>query len=325
MTLAIGIEDILSAAQQIKGAAVRTPLLEFPTLNELVGGRVFIKPENLQVIGAFKFRGAYNRLSRLTEAERRKGVVAFSSGNHAQGVAKAAQMLGIKATIVMPEDAPKLKLANTRSYGAEVVLYDRYNENREDVAKRVVGDSGATVVPPYNDPYIMAGQGTVGLEIAEDLQEQGVTPDQALVNCGGGGLASGTFMALKHYFPAMDGYVVEPEAFDDVCRSLANGRIEKVDFGARSVCDALLTPSAGDLTFPILQACAIKGLTVSDDEALAAVKYAAITLKMIAEPGGAAALAALMSGGVTTKGRTTVVVLSGGNIEPEMLARCVDA
>lgn len=323
MSLAINIEDIQSAAEQIKGAAVRTPLIEHPALNELVGGRVFIKPENLQVIGAFKFRGAYNRLSRLSEAERAKGVVAFSSGNHAQGVAKAAQMLGIKATIVMPNDAPKLKLANTRSYGAEVVLYDRYNEDREEVAKRVVGDSGATVVPPYNDPYIMAGQGTVGLEIAQDLEQMGLKPDQALVNCGGGGLASGTFVALKHHFPAMDGYVVEPQAFDDVCRSLNTGSIQTVDFGARSVCDALLTPSAGELTFPILQSNAIKGLTVSDDEALDAVRYAAITLKMVVEPGGAAALAALMNGRVAAKGRTTVIVLSGGNIEPEMLAKCM--
>ncbi len=323
MSLAINIEDIHSAAEQIKGAAVRTPLIEHPALNELVGGRVFIKPENLQVIGAFKFRGAYNRLSRLSEAERAKGVVAFSSGNHAQGVAKAAQMLDIKATIVMPNDAPKLKLANTRSYGAEVVLYDRYNEDREEVAKRVVGDSGATVVPPYNDPYIMAGQGTVGLEVAQDLEQMGLKPDQALVNCGGGGLASGTFVALKHYFPAMDGYVVEPQAFDDVCRSLDTGSIQTVDFGARSVCDALLTPSAGELTFPILQDNAIKGLTVSDEEALDAVRYAAITLKMVAEPGGAAALAALMNGRVETKDRTTVIVLSGGNIEPEMLAKCM--
>ncbi|WP_417457337.1 threonine ammonia-lyase [Kordiimonas sp.] len=323
MSLAINIEDIHSAAEQIKGAAVRTPLIEHPALNELVGGRVFIKPENLQVIGAFKFRGAYNRLSRLSEAERAKGVVAFSSGNHAQGVAKAAQMLGVNATIVMPNDAPKLKLANTRSYGAEVVLYDRYNEDREEVAKRVVGDSGATVVPPYNDPYIMAGQGTVGLEVAQDLEQMGLKPDQALVNCGGGGLASGTFVALKHHFPAMDGYVVEPQAFDDVCRSLDTGSIQTVDFGARSVCDALLTPSAGELTFPILQSNAIKGLTVSDDEALDAVRYAAITLKMVVEPGGAAALAALMNGRVEAKGRTTVIVLSGGNIEPEMLAKCM--
>ncbi|WP_417450220.1 threonine ammonia-lyase [Kordiimonas sp.] len=323
MSFAINMDDIRSAAEQIKGHAVRTPLLELPALNDAAGGRVFIKPENLQRVGAFKFRGAFNRLSRLSEAEKARGVVAFSSGNHAQGVAKAAQMLGIKATIVMPDDAPKLKLANTRAYGAEVVLYDRYNEDREAVAKRVVGDSGATVVPPYNDPYIMAGQGTVGLEIAEDLKSLGLTPDQAFINCGGGGLASGAFLALKHAFPAMQGYAVEPEDFDDVTRSLESGVIEKVDFGGRSVCDALLTPSAGDLTFPILQGLDIKGVTISDAEAMAAVRYAAITLKLVAEPGGAASLAALMSGRIDTKGKTSVIILSGGNIEPEMLADCI--
>lgn len=323
MSYAISIDDIKSAAAQIKGAAVRTPLLELPALNEAVGGRVFVKPENLQRVGAFKFRGAYNRLSRLSEQEKARGVVAFSSGNHAQGVAKAAQMLGIKATIVMPEDAPKLKLANTRGYGADVVVYDRYNEDREEVAKRVVGDSGATVVPPYNDPYIMAGQGTVGLEIAEDLEKLGIVPDMALVNCGGGGLASGTFLALKHAFPGMTGYAVEPEEFDDVARSLESGVIEKVDFGARSVCDALLTPSAGDLTFPILMGLGIKGLTISDREAMAAVRFAAISLKLVAEPGGAASLAALLAGKVDLAGKTGVIVLSGGNIEPEMLAGCV--
>ncbi|WP_262691407.1 threonine ammonia-lyase [Kordiimonas aestuarii] len=323
MTYAISMDDIRSAAKQIEGAAVRTPLLEHPALNDAVGGRVFIKPENFQRVGAFKFRGAYNRLSRLGDVEKARGVVAFSSGNHAQGVAKAAQMLGIRATIVMPDDAPKLKLANTRGYGADVVLYDRYNEDREAVAKRVVGDSGATVVPPYNDRYIMAGQGTVGLEIAQDLQKLGLKPDQALINCGGGGLASGTFLALKDAFPVMRGYAVEPEEFDDVTRSLKSGVIEKVDFGARSVCDALLTPSAGDLTFPILRGLGIEGLTVSDAEAMDAVRYAAITLKLVAEPGGAASLAALMNGRVETRGKTTVIVLSGGNIEPEMLADCV--
>jgi threonine dehydratase len=325
MGYAISIEDIRDAARQIAGAAVRTPLLELPALNEAAGGRVFVKPENLQRVGAFKFRGAYNRLSRLSDEEKARGVVAFSSGNHAQGVAKAAQMLGIRATIVMPEDAPKLKLANTRGYGADVVLYDRYNEDREQVAKRVVGDSGATVVPPYNDRYIMAGQGTVGLEIAEDLDKLGVVPDMALVNCGGGGLASGTFLALKHAFPDMAGYAVEPEEFDDVARSLESGVIEKVDFGARSVCDALLTPSAGDLTFPVLKGLGIKGLTISDKQAMDAVRFAAISLKLVAEPGGAASLAALLAGKVDMAGKTAVIVLSGGNIEPEMLADCVGA
>jgi len=324
MTYAISYDDILSAADQIAGVAVRTPLIESPALNDRVGGRVFIKPENLQRVGAFKFRGAYNRLSRLTEAEKARGVVAFSSGNHAQGIAHAAELLGIKATIVMPKDAPELKLANTRGFGAEVVLYDRYNEDREAVARRVVGDSGATVVPPYNDPFIMAGQGTVGLEIAQDLAAMGVTPDQAVINCGGGGLCSGAYMALYKHFPDLDGYVVEPEAFDDVTRSLESGTIEQVDFGARSVCDALLTPSAGDLTFPIMKDLGLEGVTVSDDEALDAVAYAAIRMKLVGEPGGVASLAALLSGKVEAKDKTTVAVISGGNIEPAQLQACLE-
>ncbi len=323
MTYAISYSDIEAAAQQIKGVAVRTPLVESPLLNDRVGGRVLIKPENLQRVGAFKFRGAYNRLSRLTAEEKARGVVAFSSGNHAQGVAHAAQLLGIRATIVMPADAPTLKLANTRGYGADVVLYDRYNEDREAVARRVVGHSGATVVPPYNDPFIMAGQGTVGLEIAEDLNTLDVKPDQALACCGGGGLTSGMMLALKHHFPDMQGYAVEPEAFDDVCRSLGSGTIETVDFGARSVCDALLTPSAGDLTFPIIAGLGLRGLAISDEEALDAVAFAAIRLKLVAEPGGAAGLAALLSGKLDCRSKTTVIIISGGNIEPGMLQECL--
>lgn len=323
MTYAISYGDIEDAARQIKGVAVRTPLIESPALNKRVGGRVLIKPENLQRVGAFKFRGAYNRLSRLSDEEKARGVVAFSSGNHAQGVAHAAQLLGIQATIVMPEDAPELKLANTRGYGAKVVLYDRYNEDREAVASRVVGDSGATVVPPYNDPHIMAGQGTVGLEMAQDLAAQGIVPDQALSCCGGGGLTSGMMLALKQHFPAMQGYAVEPEAFDDVCRSLESGKIETVDFGARSVCDALLTPSAGTLTFPVLQGLGLKGLSISDDQAMDAVAYAAVRMKLVAEPGGAAALAAILSGKLDCADKTTVIVISGGNIEPEMLQQCL--
>ncbi len=324
MTYAISYDDILSAARQIEGVAVRTPLIESPALNARVGGRVLIKPENLQRVGAFKFRGAFNRLSRLTDEEKARGVVAFSSGNHAQGVAHAAELLGIKATIVMPKDAPELKLANTRGYGADVVLYDRYTEDREAVARRVVGDSGATVVPPYNDTFIMAGQGTVGLEMAQDLEAMGITPDQAVINCGGGGLCSGAYLALYHHFPSLDGFIVEPEAFDDVTRSLESGTIEQVDFGARSVCDALLTPSPGDLTFPIMRGLGLKGVTISDDEALDAVAYAAISMKLVGEPGGVASLAALLSGKVDGRGKTTAIVISGGNIEPAQLQACLD-
>lgn len=323
MNYAIDIEDIRDAARQIEGVAVRTPLIENMQLNELTGGRVFVKAENLQHTGAFKFRGAYNRLSRLSEEEKARGVLAFSSGNHAQGVARAAQMLGIEATIIMPEDAPALKHEATRGYGAKVVLYDRYNEDREEVASKVAGDSGVTIVPPYNDPHIMAGQGTSALEVVEDLRAQGITPDQVVLCCGGGGLASGCFTAYYDAFPKVQGYAVEPEEFDDVKRSLESGEIQHVDYGARSICDALLTPSPGDLTFPILRDLGVKGLTISDDEARAAVSFIARKMKLVAEPGGAAAVAAILAGKVDTKDKVTACIISGGNVEPDMLADCV--
>ena len=320
---AISIETVRDAARQIRNVVVQTPLIENPTLNEIAGGRVFVKAECLQHTGSFKFRGAYNRLSRLDAHERKQGVLAFSSGNHAQGVALAAKLLGIKATIVMPQDAPKLKLDATRGYGADVVLYDRYTEDREEVARSIAGDSGVTVVPPYNDPFIMAGQGTAGLEVAEELSRLGVQPDQALVNCGGGGLASGFFTAMCDSFPALNSYVVEPNDFDDVKRSLESGNIETVSFDARSVCDALLTPSPGNLTFPVLKERAATGLTVTDDEALEAVAFAAKSLKLVGEPGGVVSLAAILAGKVETKGKNTVCIISGGNIAPDMLQSCL--
>lgn len=320
---AISIETVRDAARQIRNVVVQTPLIENPTLNEIAGGRVFVKAECLQHTGSFKFRGAYNRLSRLDAHERKQGVLAFSSGNHAQGVALAAKLLGIKATIVMPQDAPKLKLDATRGYGADVVLYDRYTEDREEVARSIAGDSGVTVVPPYNDPFIMAGQGTAGLEVAEELSRLGVQLDQALVNCGGGGLASGFFTAMCDSFPALNSYVVEPQDFDDVKRSLESGNIETVSFHARSVCDALLTPSPGNLTFPVLKERAATGLTVTDDEALEAVAFAAKSLKLVGEPGGVVSLAAILAGKVETKGKNTVCIISGGNIAPDMLQSCL--
>lgn len=323
MTYAISIEDVRSAARQIAGVAVRTPLIENIKLNEIAGGRVFVKAENLQHMGAFKFRGAYNRLSRLNAEENARGVLAFSSGNHAQGVARAAQLLGIHATIVMPKDAPPLKLEATRSCGAEVVLYDRYTEDREQVALAVAGDSGAVVVPPYDDPFIMAGQGTSALEVVEDLTALGLTPDQALINCGGGGLAAGSFMVYHDAYPDIQGYAVEPDEFDDVKRSLESGTIQSVGFDARSICDALLTPSAGKRTFPILMDNGVKGLSVSDDQARAAVSFAAKNMKLIGEPGGVVSLAAILNGMVDTKGKITVCIISGGNIDPEMLADCM--
>lgn len=323
MKHAISIENIDSAANQLDGVAVRTPLIENIQLNEIAGGRVFVKAECLQHTGSFKFRGAYNRLSRLSNEEKERGVLAFSSGNHAQGIARAAQLLGIKATIVMPEDAPALKLKATKGYGANVVTYDRYNEDREEVAARIAGDSGIVVVPPYNDPFIMAGQGTSGLEVAQDLMANGLTPDQALVNCGGGGLASGFYTAMYHYFPKLNGYVVEPDDFDDVKRSLETGEIQSIDFDSRSICDALLTPSPGALTFPVLQDNNVIGLTVSDDDARKAVSFAAKHLKLTGEPGGVVSLAAVLKGKVETKDRITVCIISGGNIDPAMHAECI--
>lgn len=320
---AISIEDVRDAALQIKGTVVKTPLVENPALNEIAGGRVFVKAECLQHTGSFKFRGAFNRLSRLGQREREQGVLAFSSGNHAQGVAFASKLLGIKAIIVMPKDAPKLKLDATKNYGADVVLYDRYNEDREEVARSIVGDSNMTIVPPYNDPFIMAGQGTAGLEVAENLSEQGLEPDQVLINCGGGGLASGFFTAMCDHYPSLKSYVVEPHDFDDVKRSLLCGSIKSISFDARSVCDALLTPSPGSLTFPILKGFEAEGLTVTDDEAREAVAFAAKTLKLTGEPGGVVSLAAILSGKLDTKGKNTVCIISGGNIAPDMLQNCL--
>jgi len=321
---AISISDVKKAAGQLKGKAVRTPLLENPLLNELLGGRVFIKPENLQLTGSFKFRGAYNRISQMNDDEKARGVVAFSSGNHAQGVAKAASILDVDATIVMPSDAPKIKIENTRKFGGKVKLYDRFSESREEIAHQISKDTGAIVVPSYNDPYIMAGQGTVGLEIAEDLQHLGVTPDQVLICCGGGGLSSGSFTAINETFPGIDGYVVEPQDFDDTKRSLESGERQFIDPEARSICDALLSESPGPLTFAILRALGIRGLTISDTEALDTVAYAANRLKLVAEPGGAVALGALLHQKVPTRDRISVCVISGGNIDPEMLSTALN-
>lgn len=323
MTLAISYEDIVAAAGRIRGIAVRTPLLENLALNERLGGRVFIKPECLQHAGAFKFRGAYNRISQLTDAEKKRGVVAFSSGNHAQGVALAARMLGVKATIVMPQDAPEIKVRNTKGYGAIVRLFDRYSESREAIAAEISEKEGAIVVPSFNDPHIMAGQGTIGLEIAEDLKAIGVTPDQILTGCGGGGLASGLYTVLGREFPDAARYVVEPATYDDTKRSLESGERQHADISVKSICDALLSEAPGPLTFAVLQAFGVKGLTVSDREAADAVAYAAETLKLTTEPGGVVSLAALLEGRLETKGRTSVIVLSGGNIDPKLLSACL--
>lgn len=312
----ITFQDVEAAARRLDGVAVRTPLLKNHALDEVAGGTVLLKPECLQVTGSFKIRGAYNFLSQLSPEEAARGVVAFSSGNHAQGVAAAGAMLGIHAAIVMPEDAPRAKLENTRRLGGEVITYDRYTGDREALARDLAEERGAVVVPSYDHEYIIAGQGTVGLEIAAQCRELGATPDHVLVNCGGGGLVSGSAVALKHHFPDLSMHTVEPEEFDDTARSLRAGQRVHIRDDARSICDALQAHTPGKLTFEIMQRLLADGVSVSDQEVRAAMRFAFQNLKMVIEPGGAASLAALLEGRVDTAGKTTVVVVSGGNVDP---------
>ncbi len=317
------IDDIVDAARRLRGHAVTTPLLNAPALDAMVGGRLLMKAEPLQRTGSFKFRGAYNRISRIPEEERGNGVVAWSSGNHAQGVAAAAALLGVQATIVMPSDAPTPKVENTRALGAEVVPYDRYGESREEIGAALASERGATIVRPYDDPWIIAGQGTVGLEAAAQATALGLIPDAALVCCGGGGLIAGTSLALKDHLPGIAVHPVEPQGFDDTARSLAAGERTANDPDARSLCDALLAPEPGELTFAINRETLAEGLVVSDEEALAAVAMAFRHLKIVLEPGGAVALAAALGGKLDCRDKTVIVVLSGGNVAPEIFSRAL--
>lgn len=316
----VSFDDVRTAAVRLAGVTVRTPLLRSDALDAICGGEVWLKPECLQRTGSFKIRGAYNRLAALSAVERARGVVAFSSGNHAQGVALAARLLGIDATIVMPSDAPAVKVAATRDYGADVVFYDRYTEDRAAIAERLAEVTRATVVPSYDDPYIVSGQGTAGLEVAEQLAAMNVVADVALVCCGGGGLASG--FALGSGLPVI---TVEPTGYDDVARSLSGGAIVPVDSPRATICDALQTLVMVPLTFDILREHATTGVAVSDAEAAQAVGFAFRTLKLVVEPGGAVALAAALTGRVDLRGKTAVVVLSGGNVDAGIFAQCLAA
>ena len=317
----ISLADIQDAADRLAGHAVLTPLLNSPALDERLGGQVWIKPETLQRGGAFKFRGAYNRISRLSEAERRRGVVAFSSGNHAQGVALAARAVGCPALIVMPADAPAVKVAATRDYGAEIRFYDRFTEDRIAIADQIAAERGCVVVPSYDDPYVIAGQGTLGLEIAQQAAQQGARLDRVLCCVGGGGLIAGTGTAIKALSPATEIWGVEPDGFDETRRSLASGRRESIDPDARSICDALLTPTPGELTWPINQANLTGIVAVTDAEVAEAMRYAFSMLKLVVEPGGCVALAAALAGKIDVRDKTSAVVLSGGNVDPALYAR----
>ncbi|MEM9630933.1 MAG: threonine/serine dehydratase [Pseudomonadota bacterium] len=319
----VSIEDIEAAANRIKGEAVVTPLLRHPALDQRAGAQVFIKPECLQRSGSFKFRGAFNCLSQIADSERSHGVVACSSGNHAQGVAASAQLLGMPATIVMPADAPVIKLERTRAFGAEVVTYDRETEDREAIAAKLCKETGATFVHPFNDPAVIAGQGTVGLEMARQAEEQGAQLDDVLACTGGGGLSSGIALALAFKSPSTSFHTVEPQQFDDYKRSLAAGALLSNAAKSGSICDALLSETPGEIGFSILRQLAAEGLTVSDEEVLDAVAFAFTELKLVVEPGGAAALAAVLSGKLPVKNKTIGLVLTGGNIDPQMLLKAL--
>ncbi|MBB3981686.1 threonine dehydratase [Sphingobium fontiphilum] len=312
---AISARDVRDAADLLRGVAVRTPLLENAALNARMGRRVLIKFEGAQHGGAFKFRGAYNRLARIAPERRAAGVVAWSSGNHALGVANAARMLDMPATIVMPADAPEIKVAGTRALGAEILFYDRFTESREAIATALATERGATLVPSFDDPLVMAGQGTVGLEIMEQAAEAGAALFAILVCCGGGGLIAGVATAVCEAMPDVAIYAVEPAGFDDTARSLASGRREAVTPDARSICDALLAPMPGELTFPINHALLTGGLAVTDAQVRAAMRYAFETLKLVVEPGGAVALAALLQDLAPRSDAPIAIVLSGANVD----------
>ncbi len=311
------IED---AARRLADVASVTPLISSAELDGFTGGTVLLKAENLQVTGSFKIRGAYNLLSRLSPGQAARGVVAWSSGNHAQGVAAAGSLLGIHTAIVMPEDAPALKLENTRRLGGETILYDRYSGDREAIARALAEERGASLAPSYDHPDIIAGQGTLGLELMRQCADQDLAPDQVLVPCSGGGLAAGIAVATRDLSPATAVHSVEPADFDDTRRSLAAGERLSNAPGSRSICDALLAATPGELTFPINRRLLGAGLAVTDDEVREAMRFAFRHLKLVVEPGGAVALAAVLGGRIETRDRVTVVVLSGGNVDPEAFA-----
>ena len=321
--MAVTLEDISRAAARLQGVAIKTPLLQSNVLNQRLGAEVFLKPECLQHIGAFKFRGAYNRICQLSDTEKAFGVVAYSSGNHAQGVAYAAKLLGLRATIVMPTDAPAIKQEGTEKLGATIRFYDRHSESREDIAAEIAESTGAILIPAFDDVDIIAGQGTAGLELMQQLADNDRVPDSVFSPCGGGGLLAGVSTAVKALHPPTRVYGVEPEYFDDHRRSkLAVERVS-IDVNRPTLCDALLAPTPGEITWSINSEMVDDYLVVSEDDIAYAVSYAFRYLKLVVEPGGAAALAALLGNKLEVAGETVGLVLSGGNMDPQTLQHCL--
>ncbi|AZO49813.1 MAG: pyridoxal-phosphate dependent enzyme [Mesorhizobium sp.] len=324
MTVPPGIADIRNAAARLSGLIVETPLIESPELNKRYGGRILFKPETLQRTGSFKFRGAYNKLSSLSAAERGRGVVAFSSGNHAQGVAASAAMFGVKAVIAMPADAPAMKIGNVRKMGAEVVPFDRFRDDRMTVVRPWL-DKGMALVPPFDDPAIIAGQGTIGLELMAQARALGVSLDAVVIPCGGGGLSSGISVAVKDASPDTAVWAAEPEHFDDTRRSLAKGERVANEPGHTSICDAILTAEPGAITFEINRKNLAGAVAVSDKATAQAMRDAMAHLKLVVEPGGCVGLAALSSGEIDLAGKCVAVVLSGGNVDFDTYAEIMAA
>ena len=318
-------EHVLEAAQRLHGHIVHTPMLRNPMLDQLTGGTILLKPECLQRTGSFKLRGGTNAILLLTPAQRQSGVVAYSSGNHGQAVASAGAAAGIAVTVFMPHDAPAIKIESTRRWGAEIILYDRATEDRAALAHAHIARTGATLIPPYDHPHVIAGQGTLALELAHDAAAAGLHLDALLVCTGGGGMVAGCALALAHASPRTEIWAVDPQGSDDTARSLQSGHIEPNPPGASTFCDSLLSPAPGDITFPINHAHLKGGLVVTDDEVRAAMRFAFTHLKLVVEPGGAVALAALLSQKLPTQGRTIAAVLSGGNVDAPLFAQSLAA
>lgn len=320
----VSADGVRAAALRLAGNAVRTPLLENAVLNERAGGRILIKAETLQHYGSFKFRGAYNLIAQLSPQERKAGVLAWSSGNHAQGVAYAAKLMGVKAVILMPADAPGIKMRNVRALGAEVVTYDRYTEDREAIGADIVAERGLSLAPPYDHPHTMEGQGTVALEAFEDAAASGLSLDAFIVCCGGGGLTAGCATLLKDVSPRTEVWIAEPEGFDETWASIKDGVRRRADPSRRTICDSLAAPTPGRLTLPIMERLVRGGVTVAEEDVRRAMVFAFETLKLVVEPGGAAALAAVLSGKFSAKGKTVALTLSGGNVDPSLFASILE-